>query len=203
MNLEELKHCPHGTELEGVILVIKVARKAFDTIDDDGKQQWWQEVVFMDVTGEMPGEIYLGTYSPEPGTKNENRTRPHTPWRSKQKIFVVEGKILDGDVRGKMGRKVQIMECRDLAPQLSWNQWNDISQAETDEQLKSRERGQEQEIRGKCLTLFIMHFIGAVAKECGEVPKVRKQDVERFDEWVDIAMRKLSNAQANPTTKPD
>ena len=61
MTLEELKQLPHGTQLDSIILVIKTARKAFQVSDDDG-DQWWQEVVFMDVTGEMPGEILIGKY---------------------------------------------------------------------------------------------------------------------------------------------
>ncbi len=184
MTLEELKQLAHGTKLDSIILVIKTARKPFEVNDDNG-DQWWQEVVFMDASGEMPGEILIGSYTPEVGTKNENRTMPHNVWRSKQKIYLVSGEIHDADVRGKEGRKIKIFEARDMAVQLTFDQFNEISHAETQDQLA----GRDDEIKGKCKTLFIMHFIGAYARTKGCVPALDDVDKIRINKWVDFAMK--------------
>ena len=186
MTLEELKQLAHGTKLDSIILVIKTARKAFEVNDDDG-DQWWQEVVFMDASGEMPGEILIGSYTPEAGTKNENRTMPNVEWRSKQKIYVRSGEIHDADIRCKEGKKIKIFEARDMAVRLTFDQYNEISHTETQSQLVSR----DDEIRGKCKTLFIVAAIQAGQIDVGveATITIAKHKQRTINALVDFAMK--------------
>ena len=59
--IKDLKQMAEGTEIRGLPLTIKTARKAFR--DADGNV--FQEVVFMDSTGEMPGHILFDVSTDE------------------------------------------------------------------------------------------------------------------------------------------
>ena len=182
MTLEEFKQLAGGTKLDSIILVIKTARKPFEVNDDNG-DVWWQEVVFMDATGEMPGEIFMGSYTPESGTKNENRAVPHNVWRSKQKIYLVNGEIQDADIRGKEGKKIKVFEARDMAPQLTFDQYNDISHAETQSQLVSR----DDEIRGKIRHGIVCAMIKSTDSGC-DWPSPKPETKKFITSWVDYIM---------------
>lgn len=144
MTLEELKQCPHGTQIVGLPLVIKTARTTFL----DGDEKAWQEVVFMDMSGEMTGVIALPEYSPSAdGSKYDSRIKvPPTVWRSKARIFIMEGEIQDTDVRKKETRKIIVYRCRDMAVRLTYDQYNELSESEGQDWQAAR----QEEIRGKC-----------------------------------------------------
>lgn len=128
---------PTGTEVKGFPLLIKTARKAFT--DTDGTT--YQEVVFMDSSGEITGHILLGTL-----TSNESQGHKDVSafslWKSKTNICIMDGVLQDTDERKKEGVKLVVFECFDAATPLSYDQGQEL-QAEDWKKLR------EDEIKGK------------------------------------------------------
>ena len=129
--LQELKECEHGMEVVGIPLVVKTARNTFI----DGDEKCWQDVLFMDASGEMPGQVLLPEYSPsDDGSKYDNRKKlPPKVWQSKARLFVVKGEVQDADVRKKEARKLVVFECKDMAVRLTYNQYDQLAEEEAEE----------------------------------------------------------------------
>jgi len=187
MTLEELQQLPHGTEIVGFSLVIKTARDTFV----DGDEKAWQEVLFMDRTGEMSGQILLPDYSPsDDGSKYDQRKKvPPKVWRSKERVFIIEGEIQDSDIRRKMGKKLVVTECRDMNVQLTYDQYDDLSEAEG----KSAREARHREIRGKCMTLFIQSYIEGMAVWSGSLAQPDSKTEDILEAWVNIATKEGMN----------
>ena len=59
MKIEQLLIQPHGTKINAGTLTVKTSKKTWQV----GKI-WWNQVVFMDETGEMPADVKIGDYKP-------------------------------------------------------------------------------------------------------------------------------------------
>ena len=121
--IKDLKSMASGTEVKGLALMIKTARKAFTDVDNI-----WQEVVFMDSSGEMTGHIQLESEAAR--------------WKSKTNLCIMEGELQYTDERGMESNKLVVLECFDAATPLGYDQIQDL-QAEDWKQLR------QDEIKGK------------------------------------------------------
>lgn len=124
--IKDIKKMAAGTEIKGLPLMIKTARKPFT----EAGGQTYQEVIFMDSSGEMTGNILL---DPDIGC---------VPWKSKTNICIMLGEIQDTDERRKESVKLVVYECFDAATPLSYDQGQEL-QAEDWKQLR------QDEIKGK------------------------------------------------------
>ena len=59
MKIEQILLQPIGTRLNPGTLTIKTAKKKWQD-----KDVWWQQVILMDETGEMPADVKIGKYMP-------------------------------------------------------------------------------------------------------------------------------------------
>ena len=132
--IKDLKKLAAGTEIKGFPLLIKTARNTFK--DADGTT--FQEVVFMDSSGEMTGHIQL-----------ENA---EARWKSKTNLCIMEGELQYTDERGKESNKLVVFECFDAATPLTFDQSQEL-QAEDWKKLR------QDEIKGK-----IRHGLVCVAR---------------------------------------
>jgi len=174
--IKDLKSMAAGTEVRGFPLLIKIARQPFRDTDENV----WQEVVFMDSSGEITGHILLATNSPEP-KGHHTGTAGYEPWQSKQRLCVMDGEIQDTDIRKKEGVKIVITECFDLAVNLTFDQRQEL-QAEDWKKLR------EDEIRGKIRHGLSCSFVRGYAEKHGTMPK---PDIDRkmnILEWQDFIM---------------
>jgi len=174
--IKDLKSMAAGTEVRGFPLLIKIARQPFRDTDENV----WQEVVFMDSSGEITGHILLATNSPEP-KGHHTGTAGYEPWQSKQRLCVMDGEIQDTDIRKKEGVKIVITECFDLAVNLTFDQRQEL-QAEDWKKLR------EDDIRGKIRHGLSCSFVRGYAEKHGTMPK---PDIDRkmnILEWQDFIM---------------
>ncbi|KKK98992.1 hypothetical protein LCGC14_2637230 [marine sediment metagenome] len=125
--IKDLKSMAAGTEIKGMPLMIKTARKPFT----DAEGTTYQEVVFMDATGEMTGHILL-----------EMGESEFILWKSKTNICIMDGILQDTDERKKEGIKLLVYECFDTATPLTYDQNQDL-------QAEDWKRLRQDEIAGK------------------------------------------------------
>lgn len=125
MNIADIKKLNEGVELRGFPLLIKTARKAYHDPNDD---IWWQEVVFMDASGEIAGQIQIEQQS--------------ACWQSKVNLCIMDGTLQRTDAHGHDQYKLVVTECFDTATPLTWTQQQDLT---AEEFSKAR----EQEVKGK------------------------------------------------------
>lgn len=118
--IAELKTLTSGTEVGGFALLIKTARRAFT----EGVNAW-QEVVFMDVTGEMLGHVLLATKK-----EHDLRTGGYTPWQSKTNLCIMKATLQTTDDRGKDSLKLVVTDCFDTVTPLSWDQRDELTAAD-------------------------------------------------------------------------
>ena len=135
--IADLKKMAAGTEVKGLPLMIKTARKTFT----DAEGTTLQEVVFMDVSGEMTGNIVL-VASDRDRSNDYHKAGEFTPWKSKTNLCIMDGILQDTDERKKEGVKLVVFECFDAATPLSYEQGQDM-------QAEDWRRIREDEIRGK------------------------------------------------------
>ena len=149
MNLmiKDLKSMAAGTEIKGLPLFIRTARGTFR--DADGTL--FQEVRFMDKTGEITGHILQE--EPDVSEYQSHKTTGSVGfWRSKQTLCIMHGVLQDTDERKKEGVKIVVYECFDTTVQLSYEQGQELD-AEDWKKLR------EDEIKGK-----IRHGLVCVAR---------------------------------------
>ena len=176
--VKDILAMPIGQGTGGYDLTVKVSKKAWEV-----EGTWYQRLMLTDGTDEILAEVKL--------TSN-------LPIQRNIPIHIIVGKRVERDVNNKE------------VPCLYIDQWSDprtpISEPdESDPWGKSQEwwdERNEKVIRGKCKTLFIMHFIGAVSREYGEVPEPKVQDIERIEKWADIACTPTS-INSTPTSSSD
>lgn len=148
MKIKDLKKLAAGTEIKGFPLFIRTARGTFK----DAESVLFQEVRFMDKSGEITGHILQDEPDVSEYQSHETTGLPPGIWRSKQTLCIMKGFIQDTDERKKEGVKIVIYECFDTAVNLSYEQGQEL-QAEDWKQLR------QDEIKGK-----IRHGLVCVAR---------------------------------------
>jgi hypothetical protein len=162
--IKDLKSMAEGTEIKGLPLMIKTARKTFR----DAEGTTFQEVVFMDASGEMTGHILLESTGDEPGTGHHEGASGFKLWQSKTNLCIMDAVLQSTDERKKEGNKLVVFDCFNAATPLSYDQQQDL-------QAEDWKRIREDEIRGKVRHWVVCSYIqnkGAYSKN-----KVR-EDVE-------------------------
>lgn len=117
----------HGTEVVGLPLYIKTARKCVLM----GDNSYWQEVVFMDCSGEMTGYILYAP--PEESSEYNQRRKTASPlgsWKSNDRIVVIKGSVQECDERRKESNKLMVEECCSTTPNLTFDQRQQLSAEE-------------------------------------------------------------------------
>lgn len=126
MNIEQLKQLNEGVEVKGFPLLIKTARNAYE----DSDKQCWQDVVFMDFSGEMIGQIATESLAHR--------------LQSKTNICVMEGFIQNTDHHGRNQNKLVVLDYFDTATPLTYDQKGDLSaekwQASHESEIRSKIR---------------------------------------------------------------
>jgi len=120
--IAEIKKLPVGTELKGFPLLIKTARAAFT----DGDKKNWQEVVFIDASGEMIGNILL----PEPkenAYSGRGRTGVATAWKSKTNLCIMCATVQTTEDRNRQDVKIVVTDCFDTATPLTYDQHEELT----------------------------------------------------------------------------
>lgn len=135
--IKDLKNAAEGTEVKGFPLLIKTARKPFK----DAEGTAFQEVVFMDSSGEMTGHILLEYTGEEPQGHHAGSSAFHL-WTSKTNLCIMDGVIQSTDERKKESVKLVVYNCFDAATPLTFDQQQDL-QAEDWKQMR------QDEIKGK------------------------------------------------------
>lgn len=150
--IKDLKQLAAGTEIKGFPLLIKTARKTFK--DTDGVV--YQEVIFMDASGEITGHILMEESGEELAYRAHNTSGlpAMVLWKSKTNLCIMEGVLQYTDERGRDGMKLVVNECFDAATPLTYNQGQDL-QAEDWKKLR------ENEIEGKIRHGIICSCINA------------------------------------------
>jgi len=173
--LEELKSMAHGTEIIGLPLLIKTARKCILM----GDNQYWQEVVFMDCSGEMTGYI-LYSMPDEPSDFNKRRATasPLGHWKTDDRIVVIRAEIQDCDERKKEASKLMVFEACSTVPSLTFDQSQTLS-------AKEWEGVRKEEVKGK-----IRHWIVCSAIQSNQVqlmqPAHNIQLQASINQWVNF-----------------
>ncbi len=179
MNLmiKDLKSMAAGTKIQGMPLFIRTARGTFR--DADGVL--FQEVRFMDKSGEITGHILYD--EPESTEYQSHKTTGLPPglWRSKQTLCIMEGLIQDTDERRKEGVKIVIRECFDTAVNLSYEQGQEID-AEDWKQLR------QDEIKGKIRHGIVCSMIGRVNPSSKIILLPDEKGKQEINELVDFIM---------------
>lgn len=143
--IAEIKKLPIGTELRGFPLLIKTARAAFN----DSDMKVWQEVVFMDMSGEMLGHILLPTKE-----EHDRRTGGYTAWKSKTNLCIMQAILQATDDRGKESLKLIVTDCFDTATPLTYDQHQDLT-------ADDWQRLHDEETAGKIRHGLTLAWIGA------------------------------------------
>ena len=174
--IADLKKMAAGTEVKGLPLMIKTARKTFT----DAEGTTLQEVVFMDVSGEMIGNIVL-VASDRDRSNDYHKAGEFTPWKSKTNLCIMDGILQDTDERKKEGVKLVVFECFDAATPLSYEQGQDM-------QAEDWRRIREDEIRGKIRHGMSCSFIQGFARREGDVPAVSESYTKYILAWTEFIM---------------
>jgi len=158
-----------GTKVRGCPLMIKTARKTYR--DADGTV--YQEVVFMDSSGEIRGDIVLG----EGDIGGHKDTGQLHKWQSKTNLVVMNAELQWTDSRGKEGNKLVVFDCFDAATPLSYDQKEELETAEW-------KTAREEEIRGK-----IRHWLACSILQSHVGPKYLEPVPELknvINDWTDF-----------------
>ena len=148
MNIAQLKQMNEGVKVKGFPLFIKTARKVFQ----DSEKNWWQEVVLMDSSGEMIGQILLE--DGESQDRQHETTGGIAKYKTNQNICIMEGEIQRTDARGKEQNKLVITECFDTATPLSFDQQENLS-------AEQWQKAHEEETRSKIRCWLVSSAIQA------------------------------------------
>ena len=166
-----------GTEIKGLPLYIRTGRGTFR----DAEGVLYQEVRFMDKSGEITGHIIQD--EPESTEYQSHKTTGLPPgiWRSNQTLCIMNGVIQDTDERKKEGVKIVIYECFDTAVNLSYEQGQEL-QAEDWKKLRG------EEIRGKIRHGLSCAYIEGYTKKVGVVPKPDRERKGLIIEWQEFVL---------------
>ena len=165
--IADLKKMAAGTEVKGLPLMIKTARNTFT----DAEGTTFQEVVFMDSSGEMTGHILLEVTDNKP-TGHHTGAAAFVEWKSKTNLCIMDGVLQDTDERKKDGVKLVVFECFNAATPLSYDQGQDL-QAEDWKKIR------EDEIRGK-----IRHGLSCAYITSGANPMDSKELILEITDFI-------------------
>jgi len=168
--IKDLKSMAAGTEVKGMALMIKTARKTFR--DTDGLA--YQEVVFMDASGEMTGHILLGRA--DKSEQGHKAISEFSLWKSKTNICVMDGEIQDTDERKKESVKLLVFECFDAATPLTYDQNQELQQEDW-KQIR------QDEIKGK-----IRHGLVCAMVQTGDYTSLGPTEKKDIGDMVDFIM---------------
>ena len=168
LTIKDLKKLNAEQEISGFPLLIKTARNAFRDADENV----WQEVVFMDASGEIVGHILI-----DPGEteyKSHIKRGPASVLQSKQRICAMKATIQDTDIRKKEGVKIVITEWFDLAVNLTFDQRQEL-------QVEDWKKLREDEIKGK-----IRHGLccAVLSREHPAVISKMKKDILEVQDFI-------------------
>jgi len=171
--IADLKKMNAGTEVKGLPLMIKTARSTFT----DAEGTTFQEVVFMDASGEMTGNIILVPTNRDQ-SNDYHKAGKFTPWKSKTNLCIMDGVLQDTDERKKEGVKLVVFECFDAATPLTYEQGQDL-------QAEDWRRMREDEIRGK-----VRHWVACSLLHREDIEVLRPEPVlkKAINEWVEFIM---------------
>lgn len=161
--IKDLKKSAAGTAIRGLALMIKTARKPFKDANGD----IYQEVVFMDASGEMTGHIFIDNEA--------------TRWKSKTNLCIMNGELQFTDERGKESNKLVVFECFDAATPLGYDQVQDL-QAEDWKKLR------EDEIKGKIRHGQVCAYIKGYTNKVGAMPSVTETIKKTILEWQEFVL---------------
>ena len=172
MMIKDLKNAAEGTEVKGFPLLIKTARKPFK----DAEGTTFQEVVFMDSSGEMTGHILLECIGEETQGHHAGSSAFHL-WKSKTNICIMDGIIQSTDERKKEAMKLVVYSCFDAATPLTFDQNQDL-QAEDWKQMR------QDEIKGK-----VRHGLTCAFIQSGQI----KPDITSGKEHIPKSAKAIIN----------
>jgi len=159
--IKEMKNLAAGTEVKGFPLLIKTARKTFKDAEDNV----WQEVVFMDSSGEITGHIAM---------------EGNVPWKSKDNLCIMEATIQDTDERGRQGIKLVVTDCFDTATPFTYDQGQEM-------QAGDWKKMHEDEIKGKIRHGIVCAMIQAPNNK---PPTANDPKTEEYiNAWVDFIIK--------------
>lgn len=151
MTIEELLKRPIGKEYRtgGFQLTVKRSR----SVRESGKK-YLQEVLFLDSTGEMNGEVLLPKYVPLQNSANIN-------------IIICWNQT--GEKKAKL-----------YVEQWSHVQWS----AEGFEASRNHSIPDDYDIEGRCLTWHIAAFIEGYTAKTGQLPECNEDNQTKLRRWV-------------------
>ena len=158
MKIEQLLLQSHGQKIGGMTLTVKTSKKTWEI----GKI-WWQQVVFMDGTGEIPADVKIGGYN---------------PIIRGSEVRVIVSEVRDAEYLGKP-RKILVVDQYSI-PTITVDEWN----AEVEEWRQLR----EDEIKGKIRQGLSCAFIAGFARREADVPAVSESYTKYILEWTDFIM---------------
>ena len=178
MNIKILKTMAAGTEIKGFPLFIRTARGTFR--DADGVL--FQEVRFMDTSGEITGHIVQDEPDVSEYQSHKTTGLPPGHWKSKQQLCIMKGFIQDTDERRKEGVKIVIYECFDTAVSLLYEQGQEID-------AEGWEQRRKDEIKGKIRHGLSCSFIKGYTKHFGYMPPADDIDTKKkILEWQEFVI---------------
>jgi len=89
MKIEQLLMQSHGQKIGGMTLTVKTCKKTWQV-----GEVWWQQVLFMDETGEIPADVKIGKYTPL-----------HRAWE----VRIIVAEVRDAEYLGKP-RKILVVD---------------------------------------------------------------------------------------------
>lgn len=176
--IKDLKGMAAGTEVKGLILCIKTARRPFR----DGDGNVIQEVVFIDTTGEMLGHILLASNIAEDKfTRHHTGAAEYHVWQSKNNVCIMDAVIQDADERKKEAEKLFVTDCFDACLTISYDQGQDMS-------VEDWRKGREDEVKSKIRCWLVASYIEGHASSTGFAPTVSKERKGIINEWTEYVL---------------
>jgi len=163
MKIEQILIQPIGQRFNAGTLTIKTCKKKWQTKGHNlaSADIWWQQVIFMDETGEMPADIKLGRYLPLNG---------------KTEVNIIVAEVQNAEYLGK-DRKKLVVDQHSL-PTMTIDDYN----SQEDEWFTA----QQDQIKGKIRHGITCSYIKAGAIRPQE--KLCKIWKERINDLVDFIM---------------
>lgn len=161
MKVEQLLRQPLGQKIGGFTLSIKTYKKNWQS----GKF-WWQQVICMDETGEIPVDVKAGLV--------------YNPIRGRAKaIHVIVAKVQEAEYLGKDRRKLVVDQFS--IPSITCSKAEDL---EADDWKQHR----EDEIKSKIRCWLVASYIEGHVEKMGFVPTRSKGSKEAINEWADYVL---------------
>lgn len=168
MLIKDLKACESNTIVKGFALLIKTARTPFQGTGE----AVWQEVVFMDATGEMLGHILLAEHG-KIGKHKE--TAGYHLWKSKDIVCILSASVQQTDAHKKDDMKLVVTECFSSVAKLSYDQEQELAEEEW-------RILRDLEINSKIRCLLTAKWIGTVKRLT--LPPAEKEAMKELVRWV-------------------